>query len=1143
MFKLFSTPKRKELEETHMRKSQFMRLGLLAVMVILTATTSVSAQSGLAATILGVVADETGAVLPGVEVSVSNTETGNTRNVVSNDVGLYRVPNLTPGSYEVRAELAGFRAFVGTGINAAVGQEITVDVTLQVGAVTEEITVTGAGQLVNTTSGTMQALVDEVKVRELPLNGRDYLALATLQPGIIENRGQRQTRISPQTGTGLNLSISGGRPNSNVFRMDGIVINDHANSSPGSIGGANLGVDAIREFSALTNTYSAEYGRASGGVINTVLRSGTNDVHGSAFFFHRNKSLDARNYFNPKGVPQFRRHQYGGTFGGPLARDRTFLFGAYEKLTEFREKETSATVPTAAAKAGTLTGGNVTVNDAMLPLIALYPDPTAGTTDGNVGTLHGAPGSGVDADFMTLRGDHQFTDNLFYHGSYLIEDAQLQTVDSFQLNERYDTSRRQFISSEFTYLISPTVISATRFGYNRSNMVTGDSKALKPELSLANSPTNLAFVPNRPAGFVVINSDGVDDFPGGDGSEDIDAYLFESTQFYQDISVSQGKHDMKFGMNIEIIRDRGSATNRENGELSYATLSDFLQDKNVSRFRGQGADSDTTRHFRQKLYGGYAQDRIAVSNNFSMDLGLRWEMVTSPTEAAGEASKMINFKDTTLTTGGNFFTTPKINLSPRIGFAWDVFGDGKTALRGGFGVFHEMHLVNLLTIPALRMPPHFIRFDLRTADCTFPNGAFPLGAYTASQACLTAEQTAAGSALAGLSADPIQANPPAAYRMQYNLNIQQELAQDTVLQIGYVGGQARHLIAIDPDHNLATGMAESGRLFFKHAGCASLANCIDSAIANSGGDGNAAQTRRNPFWNRMGLREFNGSATYHALQMSLNRRFTEGLRAQMSYTFSKSIDLASATFTENQFQNGQGPPYAPIPKLNRGPSDFNVAQSLQLNGTYDLPFDFDGGAGTFLNGWQIGGIGSFMTGEAMYARHAGDWAKTLTGRNSSGSGVQRPDLVGGASQKPSGGKVLQFNPAAFELPGASLVPGTPCGTGAGEESSTSRCSAGGKPGVAGVLGNLGRNTMETTGYQTVDLVLTKNNYVPAISEDFNVQIRVEAFNALNRTTFDVPKTSQMSVFAGDGTLNSTAGKSNRTFTNSREIQLGLKLIF
>lgn len=1142
MFRLFSTLKRKELEETHMRKSQFMRLGLLAAMVILAAT-SVSAQSGLTATILGVVTDETGAVLPGVEVSVANTETGQVRNTISNDVGIYRAPNLSPGTYEVRAELPGFRAFVGTGIPAAVGQQITVDVTLQVGAVTEEITVTGAGQLVNTTSGTMQALVDEVKVRELPLNGRDYLALATLQPGIIENRGQRQTRISPQTGTGLNISISGGRPNSNVFRMDGIVINDHANSSPGSIGGANLGVDAIREFSALTNTYSAEYGRASGGVINTVLRSGTNDVHGSGFFFHRNKSLDARNYFNPKGVPQFRRHQYGGTFGGPLARDRTFLFGAYEKLTEFREKETVATVPTAAAKAGTLVAGNVTVASQMQPLLALYPLPTAGTTSGNVGTLHGAPGSGVEADFMTLRGDHQFTDSLFYHGSYLIEDAALQTVDSMQLNERYDTSRRQFISSEFTYLISPTVISSTRFGYNRSNMVTGDSKALFADLAMGTAPTSLSFVPGRPAGFVVINSDGVDDFPGGDGSEDIDAYLFESIQFYQDISVSRGKHDTKMGFNVEIIRDRGQATNRENGELSYATLTDFLQDKNVSRFRGQGADSDTVRHFRQKLFGGYFQDRVAVTNSFSLDLGLRWEMVTSPTEASGKTSKMLNFKDTTLVTGGNFFTTPKFNMSPRLGFAWDVFGDGKTALRGGFGVFHEMHLVNLLTIPALRMPPQFIRFDLRNTDCTYTNGGFPLGSYTSAQACLKADQVAAGSALAGLSMDPIQANPPAAYRMQYNLNIQQEIAANTVLQIGYVGGQARHLIAIDPDHNLATGVAESGRLFFKHAGCASLANCNDALIANSGGDGNAAQTRRNPFWSRMGLREFNSSASYHALQMSLNRRFTEGLRAQMSYTFSKSIDLASATFTENQFQNGQGPPYAAIPKLNRGPSDYDVTQSLQLNGTYDIPFDFDGGAGNFLNGWSIGGIGSFMTGESMYARHAGDWAQTLTGRNSSGSGVQRPDLVAGANQKPGGAKTLQFNPAAFELPGASLVPSGTCGTTGSLENGTSRCSAGGKPGITGVLGNLGRNTMRTTGYQTIDLILTKNNYIPGISEDFNVQFRVEAFNALNRTTFDVPKTSQMSVFSGNGTLNSTAGQSNRTFTNSREIQLGLKLIF
>jgi hypothetical protein len=1037
--------------------------------------------------------------------------------------------------------MAGFRTFTGTGINVTVGAEITVAITLQVGAVTEEITVTGAGQLVNTTSATMQALVDEVAVRELPLNGRDYLALATLQPGIIENRGQRQTRISPQTGTGLNLSISGGRPNSNVFRMDGIVINDHANSSPGSIGGANLGVDAIREFSALTNTYSAEYGRSSGGVINAVLRSGTNDVHGSGFFFHRNKALDARNFFNPTSVvPHFRRHQYGGTLGGPIAQDRTFLFGSYEKLTEFREQETDAIVPTATAKTGNLVGGAVTVDPAMQPLFNLYPDPNSSIA-GDVGVLFASPGRGVDADFFTIRGDHQFNDKAFMHSSYLIEDAVINSVDSFQLNDRLDTSRRQFITFELTYLVSPTVISSTRMGYNRSNMVTGDSDARVPELAFGSFDPALSMIPGRPAGFVVIDSDGIGLFPGGDGSEDIDAYLFESTQFYQDVSVTRGKHDTKFGMNIEIIRDRGQATNRENGELAFGSLASALTNGEPTQFRAQGSGSDTVRHFRQQLWGAYAQDRIQMTNNFSLDLGLRWEMVTNPTERDSKESKQINFSDTTLVINDAFYTTPKVNLSPRLGFAWDIFGDGKTAIRGGFGVFHEMHLVNNLTIPALRMPPFFSRFNFSRSDCFFSSGGFPDGANTEAQQCLTDAQTAAGSPLAGLSSDPIQTDPSSAYRLQYNLNIQQELTQNTVLTAGYVGGNARHLIAIDPDHNLVTGFSDANRLFFPHAGTGSVAN----GLLNTD-DGTAAQTRRNPFWTRLGLREFNGNASYHALQMSLNRRFTEGLRAQVAYTWSKSIDLASATFTENQFQNGQGPPYSPIPKLNQGVSDFDIRQSFVLNGTYDIPFDMDGAAGKFLNGWQVGGIAQLLSGEPMYARHAGDFARTGTARNSGRAGVQRPDLVAGfdSGANPTGGdKTKQWDDAAFELPGASLVPSGICANDGGTESDTSRCSANGSPGLTGVLGTLGRNTITSSGFNTIDLVITKNTFVPSISEDFNIQFRAEFFNAFNRTTFDIPGFANLTVLNEDGDLSSLGGQSTRTFTNSREIQLGLKIIF
>ena len=539
---------------SNFQKKTFMWPLTLGVLVLLTMP-SAWAQSSA---ITGTVTDATQAVLPGVEVEVTNTETGVTRTLVSNDLGRYSARGLIVGVYRVSAAITGFKTAVRTEIHVSADSDFVVDLTLEIGNVTEEVTVTGGAELVQTTSISMQSLIDEVAIRELPLNGRDYMQLATLQPGVLEMRGQRQVRISPQTGTGLNLTIAGARPNSNIFKLDGITTNDQANSSPGAIGGENFGVEAIREFSVLTNTYSTEYGRGSGGVVSAVLRSGTNELHGSVWFFHRNRKLDARNFFDPGEVPNFRRHQFGAAAGGPIVQDKTFIFGSYEGLRQFREQTgSSPTVPSVAAKAGNLASGTVVVDPKMVPTLALWPDPTipvAGVPD--VGKLQTASPTTNLADFFTVRVDHQINDNNSINSSYLVEDATLGGRDTLNLSDLPSTSRRQLIMGQWTSLISPTVINTFRMGYSRPHGATGllipDNPALRvfdPLLS-----TN----PLRPPPIVRVS--GLEDFFVGEASEDLEGLLNQSTQFYEDLSWLNGNHDLKMGFSVGIPASPGGCS-------------------------------------------------------------------------------------------------------------------------------------------------------------------------------------------------------------------------------------------------------------------------------------------------------------------------------------------------------------------------------------------------------------------------------------------------------------------------------------------------------------------------------------------------------------------------------------------------------
>src|SRR5437016_11820809 len=341
-------------------------------------------------TITGTVTDSSGRVIANAHIAITNVATGVVRATTSNDEGLYTAPNLLPGTYVVKFTAQGFKSELRKEIELTVGATLTLDLTMQIGTITEKVEVSGEAPAVQLTTSDINAVVDATTVRELPLNGRSWTDLATLQPGV--NAIQTQPSFAQGTdrgnrGFGQQLTISGARPQQNNYRLDGVSLNDYANGAPGSVLGGNLGVDAIQEFSVLTSNYSAEYGKTSGGVVNAITRSGTNQIHGSVYEFLRNSKLDTRNFFDVGGVPPFKRNQFGGAVGGPILKNRTFFFADYEGIRQSLGITTVATVPSANARQGILVGGNVTVDPNAAAYLTFYPVPLPQNTNGDLGQL------------------------------------------------------------------------------------------------------------------------------------------------------------------------------------------------------------------------------------------------------------------------------------------------------------------------------------------------------------------------------------------------------------------------------------------------------------------------------------------------------------------------------------------------------------------------------------------------------------------------------------------------------------------------------------------------------------------------------------------------------------------------------------
>ena len=1038
---------------------------------------------------MGVVEDRSGAVVPGAEVQATNELTGLHWTAKSDEAGRFNLPRLPVGNYRIRATKDGFRQFVSEAFRLDADQSRQVSVTLDVGSTTESLTVTGAVSQVETVSGVIREVVDEKRITELPLNGRNPVQLLLLVPGVVT--GPASGSLSRNTG----MAVNGARATGTNYLLDGGDNNDPQEG----VSAVNPNPDALEEFSVLTNNFSAEYGRNSGAVVNAITKSGTNQFHGSAFEFLRNDKLDARSFFG-LATGKLRRNQFGGSLGGPIIRNRAFFFGSYEGVRERRGGTVSNLfVPTEAERNGDFSASaqkprdpanNQPFPDARIPA-ARFDTASVNFLKQLQVPLPNAPGGrhiynapeNSDSNQILGRGDYSLSQNQRLTGRYFgttAKDFLTAGLPSLTSDVKFDTWNW---TGQHTWTVSPALLAVGQYTFSRSQidrgpLPVGEGKGV--------SYQSIGVKAER-GGLDALGKELVPHFRGGVngywdlGQDNLVLIDRRTQQGTYSVHYTHGAHMLKFGGEYRWSKsDRVTANGIDpqftfNGQFSGNSFSDFLigQPSRVT----QG--SVRINRIRAQTYSLYFQDDWKVHPHLSLSFGTRWEpffpFYSADDELTvfrpGQQSRifpsapagLVYSNDDGISRGGS--RNDVNNIAPRFSFAWSPLGNTKTSVRGAYGIFfdiprfHEVsHFVN--------SPPYSLQITVNQPRSFSDPYAGRVNPFPYAPPA-TEQQRAAYQFLlpvtVGLSVDPLNAAP---YNQQWNFNIQRELARDYLVSAAYVGSKATRL---------------------------PIRRELNPAVFRAGATLNNIDARRIYAPNYASIISYENviNSTYHALQLSLNKRFSRGFTLLASYTFSRAIDGISL---EVDGFNGQDPMNL---RADKGLADFHVRDRLVASFLWEVPGPASGPAKWILGGWQINGIFTGQSGTPFTVVNGQD-------RALSGSGTQRPNVVG--DPKLDTGRSRQeliakyFDASAFVLP------------------------------ALGSYGNAGRNSLIGPGRWNLDSAIFKSF---RFRESIGLQFRWEMFNALNHANLSNPRNNMTA--ANPGQINATSPP--------RIMQAGLRMTF
>jgi hypothetical protein len=1133
--------------------------------IILISVLSASRLSAQAtANIVGTVTDTSGAAIAGANVQVKNVGTGVTQNAITDAAGRYRAPDLGIGTYELHVSQSGFQTVFRTGITLTVGSEPVVDFALPVGTAQQTVTVEGEISQVETQETAMGSLVETKQITDLPLNGRNYTSLLALAPGVIQIPLGQLGAGSTFYGNGQKYSIAGSRPSGQPYMLDDQNMVNFWNDGPGAGGlGTALGVEAIAEFQTLTNTYSPQFG-GNGAVINATSRPGTNGFHGSAYEFLRNDVLETRNFFDIE-KPAFRQNQFGGSLGGPIKKDKIFFFANYEGLRRYQGVTSVVVVPdacvhnavvsgapgTAGCAINAATSTNPQVAQSVANIMTLYPLPNyiseIGGGTGEATVID--PNKGAE-NYVLGRIDYNVNAKSSIFFRYIYDYANrdftgaaggLGSSGALPYWPEFDRSRDHFMQIEERQILTPNLVNLVHAGFSRtyedayvygsptvSNGVVSLGTIATPVTSsgtlagnVAPGPTGLSpgvhplqfFNITNPAspyyavstaGQGILREDGSvspgSGITGIAASSTLPFYLVPNKfQFGDDVIWTSGAHSIRAGISAQRLRENTWAPFDVGPQWTFANLTSFIAGS-AATLNGQVSGTqnplaDATKDYRYWVFEPYIEDQWKVSKKLTVNLGVRYSPTTLIGNVRHAELNLINppFGNYVPVSRSTAVNPSLRNWDPRVGLAFDPFADHKTSIRAGFGVFHN---VDYSRDENNWLQPPFLTATQAAPNISFPTPYSNLPIATGIVVPDNGSLTCTNCDYYGYHTTP--------YQYQWNFNIEREVMANTVFTIGYVGSRNLHLNAQKDFNYPVPFIGASGLPTF--------------GVYNATANAVVANPRINPAYGYLQMVDALGDSHYEALQTALNRRFSNGLQFFFSYTFSKSIDDTSGSYG----LDGGGAVYNPTSATaDTGLSNFDREHNFRASVLYQLPPKAHGFLGAVVNGWEVTGIYTYLSGDPFAVGTTANRVDNATGAN-----AQRPDAVPGCNLYAGFQTINEwFNPACFT------------------------------PAPVGTYGDAGRDTIIGPNLWDMDNSLSKYWAVPKISEVFRIQFRAEAFNMLNHPNFNNPAAAQAAVFnaalsaavatnpyAGV-TPNATVGRITSTNSTPRQIQLGLKVLF